>query len=349
MRIWSDKLAAQLAKGLAPLYVIAGDEPLLSGELADAVRAAARKQGFDERESHTVVNANQFDWAGCFGGLDNLSLFATRKIVELRLPNGKPGREGGAALTALAGDPPQDHLFLIHLPKLDGNTRKTKWVTTLENNGVWVDVRAPEPAALPGWLRDRARQAGVTLETDAAQSLAARTEGNLLAAQQELDMLALLMPGETITAAHIAGAVADGARFDVYQLADAAVGQNAKRALRILHGLRREGTADALISWVLTREAMRLFDIWIEMRNGAAFGAAMRKHRIWDKQQPAYQRALRAHNQASIEAMAQRAGVTDRAVKGAARVPPLAALLELLLLIASPATRTLRTPDAAGF
>ncbi len=348
MKLYPEKLPAQLAKGLAPLYIIAGDEPLLTGEAADSIRAAARRQGYDEREAHTVVNASQFDWEQCLGGLDNLSLFASRKVVELRLPTGKPGREGGAALTALAQDLPPDHLFLVHLPKLDKSSRASKWATTLEKNGAWIDVYAPDPRELPHWLSARALQAGITLDAAAAQGLAARTEGNLLAAQQELDMLALLLPGQTITAEHIAGSVADGARFDVYQLADAAVGQDVKRALRILHGLRREGTADALISWVLTREATRLFDIWAQMRNGTAFGVAARKHGIWDRQQPAYQRALRAHNPASLERMARRAGLTDRAVKGAAPVPPVGALLELLLLIARPGSALLATPDAAG-
>jgi len=345
VKVYADKLQAQLAKGLAPIYVIAGDEPLLTGEVADSVRAAAREQGFDERDSHTVVNAAQFKWEDCFRGLANLSLFASRKIVEIRLPNGKPGREGGAALTTLAQDPPPDNLFLIHLPKLDGTSKKAKWAKTLEGAGVWVDVYPPEPQQLPRWLSARAQQAGITLDAEAAQALAMRTEGNLLAAQQELNMLALLMPGETVTAEHIAGSVADGARFDLFQLSDAAVGQDVRRALRVLHGLRREGTADPLISWALAREAVRLSDMWVDLQNGASADKVFAKHRIWKKQQAAYHRALKAHNRASLERMVARAGFTDRAVKGAEGVTPLTALLELVLLIARPADPVLRTPD----
>lgn len=334
MKLRPENIAAHLAKQLAPVYVISGDEPLICGEVADAVRAAARERGFTERESHAVINANTFDWSDSLAGLDNLSLFASRRIFELRIPNGKPGREGGAALTALAASPAEDTLYLVHLPRLDKRSKSAKWAGSLEQAGVWIDVYPPETPELPAWLTQRARQAGLQLDREAAAMLAERTEGNLLAAQQELARLALLMPGATITATQISDSVADGARFDVFQLTDAAVGQDVKRALRILFGLRREGTADTLISWALTREALTLVNLWAEMQGGAQAATAYRKCGIWGKRQSAYNRALRAHSETSVRQLAASASHTDRTVKGAGS--SWAALLELVMLIAQP-------------
>ncbi len=335
MKLHPDKLASHLQQQqLAPLYVISGDEPLICGEVADAVRRAGREQGYTEREAHAVLNANRFDWRGCLAGMDNMSLFAERRLFELRIPNGKPGREGGAALAELAGAPADDTLYLIHLPRLDKRSKATKWAASLEQAGVWLDVYEPDAAKLPGWLVQRARQAGVQLDNEAAAMLAARTEGNLLAAQQEIERLALLMPGGTVTTEQIADSVADGARFDVFQLADAALGQNVARALRILFGLRREGTADALICWALTREALTLVNVWMELQRGEAAAGVFRKCGIWNTRQPAYNRALRAHSEASLRRLADCAARTDRTVKGAGS--SWVALLELVMLLAQP-------------
>ena len=189
MKLRSDKLAEHLQQQLAPVYVISGDEPLMCGELADALRRTAREQGYTERESHAVANANRFDWRGCLSGTDNLSLFASRRLFELRIPNGKPGREGGAALAEMAAAPADDTLYLIHLPRLDKRSKAAKWATGLEQVGVWIDVYEPDAARLPDWLGQRARKAGLQLDGEAASMLAARTEGNLLAAQQEIEKL----------------------------------------------------------------------------------------------------------------------------------------------------------------
>lgn len=337
MKSYPDKIAAQLAKGLAPIYVVAGDEPLVAGEVADSIRIAARAAGYEERESHVVTNANQFDWQNCFASLDNLSLFASRRIFELRLPNGKPGREGGAALTELAARPPADTVFIIHLPKLDGTAKRSKWAASLEKGGVWVDVYEPRPQELMGWLARRASGAGLNFERDALAALAARTEGNLLAAKQEIDRLALLLPGATITASQVTGSVADGARFDVYQLADAALGQNPRRALRVLLGLRREGAANAFVLWALNREVTQLVDAWAEVNGGGRLEDFFSRKRIWQARQGLYRRAMQAHTDTSIRHLAARAAEADRIVKGAAFGSPDGAMQELVMLLASPA------------
>lgn len=336
MKVYPDKLNAQLAKGLAPIYTVSGEDPLLTGEAADAIRAVAREQGYDERESHVVTNAAQFDWQKPFAGLDNLSLFASRRIFELRLPSGRPGREGGAALTELAGDPPPDTLCIIHLGKIDGSIRKAKWLKSLDKAGVWVDCLPLKAEQLPAWLASRARSAGLQLDTEAAQVLAARTEGNLLAAQQELDKLTLLSPGQNISAAQILDSVADGARYDTFKLADAALGQDAQRAVRMLYGLRRDGTAPPQVSWALARESSALINVWAEIQAGTPVGRAMQLAGVWQQKQPLFRKALQSHNEASVRRLARQVALTDRIVKGAHYGAPWNALLELVLLMARP-------------
>ena len=220
MKLTANKLQAQLSKGLSPIYFVSGDDPLLCGEVTDAIRAAAREQGYEERESHSADA--RFDWSGLRAGLDNLSLFAARKIVEVRLTTGKPGREGGAAIVELVADPPPDTLFIISSPKLDSRTAKTKWAQTLEREAVWVNVAALAPEQLPGWLAGRMRAAGLDFDDDAVEVLAARTEGNLLAAKQEIDKLVLLDEGR-VTGEIMRESVADGARFDVTLSRDALI------------------------------------------------------------------------------------------------------------------------------
>ncbi|HJP03871.1 MAG: DNA polymerase III subunit delta [Chromatiales bacterium] len=342
MKITADKITSQLSKGLSPVWFISGDQPLLVGEAMDAVRAAARAEGFDERESH-VADA-RFNWDKLLAGLDNLSLFANRKIVEVRLATGKPGREGGAAIAELVANPPPDTLFIISSPKLDSATSKTKWAKTIATGGVYVDVRAPGPGQLPGWLRGRLRAAGLECDDEALELLALRVEGNLLAAQQEISKLSLLAGGKPVTAEVVQRSVADGARYDVFQLADAAIGQDVKRAVRILYGLRREGVAPELTLWALARESSTLVSLWTRVEQGTPPGRAMSEARVWSSRQPMLSRALRSHDQGSIRRLAAKASLTDRIVKGASPGLPWNALLELVLLIAQP-----QRPMLAGY
>jgi DNA polymerase-3 subunit delta len=334
VKLTADKIKTQVSGGLSPIYFVSGDDPLLCGEVTDIIRAEARHQGFEERESHSADA--RFDWSDLRAGLDNLSLFAARKIVEVRLVTGKPGREGGAAIADLVADPPQDTLFIISSPRLDSRTAKTKWAQALEKNAVWVNVGAPTPAQLPAWLGLRMRDAGLEFEQEAMEMLAARTEGNLLAAQQEIDKLVLLAEGRRITAEVVHEVVADGARFDVFQLGDAAVGQDPARAIRILYGLRKEGVAPALTLWALGREAGLIVSLWTRMEQGMPAGRAMNEARVWRSRQGLVGRALKAHTETSVRRLAAKASLTDRIVKGASPGQPWNALLELVLSIAQP-------------
>ncbi|MDP6436145.1 MAG: DNA polymerase III subunit delta [Gammaproteobacteria bacterium] len=342
MKITADKITSQLSKGLSPVWFISGDQPLLVGEAVDAVRAGARAEGFDERESH-VADA-RFNWDKLLGGLDNLSLFANRKIVEVQLATGKPGREGGAAIVELAANPPPDTLFIISSPKLDSSTAKTKWAKTLASDGVYVEVRSPKPGQLPGWLRGRLRDAGLECDNEALELLAQRVEGNLLAAQQEINKLVLLAEGQRVTAEVVQRSVADGSRYDVFQLADAAIGQDVTRAVRILYGLRSEGVAPELTLWALARETNTLVSLWACVEQGTPPGRAMSEARVWSSKQPMLSRALKNHDQGSIRKLAAKASLTDRIIKGASPGLPWNALLELVLLIARP-----QHPVLAGY
>lgn len=331
MRITADKIASRLGKNLAPVWVVAGDEPLLVGEAVDLIRAAARDQGYEERESYSADA--RFDWEKLRASFDNLSLFATRKIVEIRLPTGKPGRQGGAAITDLVADLPADILFIFILPRIDKRTGASKWAQALQQ-GVWADVRDVAPEQLPAWISQRMQQAGLQAEPAAVELMAMRIEGNLMAAQQEISKLALLAEGERITPEMVQRSVADGARFDVFQLADAAVGQNVARAVRILYGLRKEGVAPALTLWALVREVNALVGVWAKVDQGAAPGRAMNEARIWRSRQPLYAQALRRHDEASMRNMLASASLADKIVKGARPGAPWGVLLELVLLVA---------------
>jgi len=342
VKLTADKLASQVAKGLAPIYFVCGDEPLLVGETIDAIRAAARQQGYDERESYSADA--RFDWAALRAGLNNMSLFASRKIVEIRLTTGKPGQKGGAAITELVAAPPPDTLFILSAPQIDKRTASSKWAQALERNAVWVGIRPLATEQLPAWIGQRMAAAGLTCDDAALEILADRVEGNLLAAQQEISKLALLADGKRITSEFVSQSVADGARFDVYQLADAALSQDVSRAVRILYGLRSEGVAPALTLWALVREVNALISVWARVEQGVPAGRAMNEARIWRARQPLLSRALKNHTEASVRRLAASAGVADRIVKGARLGQPWNALLELVLLIARPGR-----PALAGY
>ena len=344
VKLTADKIASQVGKGLAPIYFVCGDEPLIVGETIDTIRTAARQQGYDERESHSADA--RFDWAALRSGLNNMSLFASRKIVEIRLATGKPGRQGGAALVELVANPPPDTLFIISSPQIDKRTSSSKWAQTLERDAIWVSIYALPPERLPAWIAQRMKVVGLTADDEALEILAQRVEGNLLAAQQEISKLALLAEGQRLTADFVRQSVADGARFDIYQLADAAISQDVGRAVRILYGLRSEGVAPALTLWALVREANVLISLWTRVEQGAPAGRAMNDARIWRARQPLFARALKNHTEASVRRLAASASVTDRIVKGARLGQPWNALLELVLLIAQPGRPALAGYDA---
>ncbi|MFT3907364.1 MAG: DNA polymerase III subunit delta [Steroidobacteraceae bacterium] len=253
MKLNSEGLTAQLAERLLPVYLVSGDEPLLASEAADAIRGRAREQGFSEREVFFLDRTNA-SWEALRASGQALSLFASRRIMELRLPSGRPGNQAATLLQTIeqAGD---DQLVLILTDKLEREVQQSEWVRAVEKRGGWLAVWPVERGRLPQWLRQRFAAAGLKADAAAIELLAERSEGNLLAARQEIEKLALLKGrGATVSAADVAASSSDSARFDVFQLAPAIQGRDAARVLRILAGLQAEGTEAVLVLWALARE-----------------------------------------------------------------------------------------------
>ena len=275
MRTYTDQVARTLEKGLAPVWLIAGDEPLLTGEAADLVRARARKEGFTGRD--LFVTDRNFDWSEVATASRTLSLFSERRILEIRMPTARPGKEGGAALAALAADPGPGNLVLVITTRPEKDAWSSAWLKAFEKHGVFVQSLPVEIAKLPRWISERASKAGLVLEPGAAEFLAERVEGNLLAAQQEIEKLALLTPAGRVSMDAMQAAVANSARYSVYQLGEAALDGDAPRTLRILEGLRAEGAEPPLVLWALCRELRALADV----RNGIqkkTYGANAERH-----------------------------------------------------------------------
>jgi len=256
LRLTAEQLPAALKAGLRPVYLVSGDEPLLIEEAADAIRAAARAAGYTERNVFFVERG--FAWDELTHATQSLSLFAQRRLVELRMPSGKPDK-GAAQLAQLAADPPPDVLCLVIAGKLDKKASDAAWVQAFASHGAWVTIWPVSAAQLPAWLAARARRAGAVLDPAAAQLIADRVEGNLLAANQEIDKLALLATDATIGTDLVRRSVGDSARYDVFQLAEAAAAGEAGRALHVLQGLKSEGVEPTLILWALVREVRGLW------------------------------------------------------------------------------------------
>lgn len=333
MKLASGSLAARLGKGLEPLYVLCGDEPLLADEALELIREAARRDGCGEREVH--VAERSFDWDAFAGGLQNLSLFASRRLIELRLPSGKPGEAGGRFFTALAERPAAETVMVVVLPALDSKSSHSKWATALAKAAVWVELRPPPRGQLPQWLRGRLARLGLDAGDEALDLLAARVEGNLLAAKQEIDKLALLAGGGTITAEAVREAVADGARFDVFQLADAALSRDVARTVRVLHGLQREGEAGVLVLWSLGRDITSLAALVAGLQLGRSADAALADAEIWSSRAELFRRAARGRSAADGRRLLQRVALADRIVKGARPGDSWRALFEVALDLSS--------------
>ena len=321
MLLKADGLAAHLqarckSGALAPIYVVAGDEPLLAIEAADAIRTAARAMGHSERE---VLHADaRFDWSRLEQATTALSLFAEKRIVELRLPGGKPGKAGGEALREFAASPPADLLALIALPRLDRDTRGSRWAAALEHAAVWIDVERIERQALPEWIGGRLARNRQRACREALEFIADRVEGNLLAAHQEIGKLALLHPPGELSLEQVADAVLNVARYDVYALVPALLAGDGGRALRLLDGLRVEGEPLPLVLWVVAEELRTLLRAQEAVAGGKPFGTVARELRIWGPREKLMPKALRRLPAATLAALLARCADVDRLVKGLA-------------------------------
>lgn len=314
MQLRLEALEGHLSKGLAPLYVITSDEHLLALEAADKIRRAARAAGHTERDVLTVERT--FKWGELLAANQALSLFGDKKLIELRIPGGKPGKDGSAALQAYAKDLSPDNLTLITLPKLDWQTAKASWVTTLQQAAVYIEIPNIERAQLPGWIGMRLSAQGQSADRQSLDFIADRVEGNLLAAHQEIQKLGLLHEPGKLTFEQVHDAVLNVARYDVFKLSEAMLSGDAARLARMLDGLKGEGEALPLVLWAVSEEIRTLLKLKSGMAQGRPLGALLKEYRIWGPRERMMEPALRRVSLATLEAALQDAAQVDKMVKG---------------------------------
>ena len=320
MQIKPEQLAAHLARGLRPLYTVWGDEPLLAQEAADAIRAAARAAGCTERQVHTVAGAH-FDWGSLLGAAQAMSLFAERQLIEIRIPSGKPGKDGSEALQRyceLLGD---ENITIVTLPRLDRQQQGSAWFSALDGAGLSVRVDPVERRALPQWIAQRLAAQGQQVEAGEAGQrtlafFADRVEGNLLAAHQEITKLALLYPKGTLGFEQIEAAVLNVARYDVFKLGEAVLAGQAGRALRMLEGLRAEGDAPVLVHWTLAEDIRGLKRVKEALDAGKPMPVALREARAWGAKERLFERVAPLLTTNALAALLEAAQVCDGLVKG---------------------------------
>jgi len=308
------QLAGHLARGLGPLYVVHGDEPLLAMEAGDLVRAAARAAGFEERE--VLVAEHGFKWDAFAAANRNLGLFGARRLIDLRIPSGKPGVDGARVLEDCAANPHSDTLTLVTLPRLDRAAQSSAWFAAMEQGGTVVAIQPVEREELPRWLAARLARQNQRASADTLQFLADTTEGNLLAATQEVEKLGLLLPEGQLDPDAVLHATADVARFDVFQLSEAGLAGDAARALRILAALEAQGEGVPLLIWQLGEDLHALSSVMAATASGTPLASAVRGARVWGKRQAALERAVQRLEPAAIAPLLLRLARLDALAKG---------------------------------
>ena len=330
MRISTEQLAQQLARELRPLYTVFGDEPLLSLEATDRIRAKARADGYAEREVLTAESG--FKWSQLAMAASSQSLFASLKLLEIRIPNGKPGVEGAAALQAFCAHLPPDTVTLFYLPELDWRAQKAAWFEALDRSGITVESKAVSRKALPQWLAARLNAQGQTADTEALAFISDKVEGNLMAAFQEVQKLALLFPPGAISFEQIREAVLDVARYDVFNLGETLLEGDAVRLTRMLEGLQGEGAAPPMALWAVAEEIRAIGRVLDAATSGRPLTQVMRDARVWGAaHQNLMQQNVRRFTAAQVTQGLRHAAAIDRMVKGLAKGDVWDELLRLML------------------
>ena len=320
MQIRLDQLATHLQKNLRPLYTLWGDEPLLAQEAGDAIRAAARAAGHSERQVHVVSGAH-FNWSALLGAAQAMSLFADKQLIEIRIPSGKPGKEGSEALQRYCEMLSDDVVTVLQLPRLDRQQQASAWFSALDAVGVTIRIDAIERKALPQWIAQRlALQGQRVLAGEAGQQTLAffadRVEGNLLAAHQEIQKLGLLYPAGELSFEQIEAAVLNVARYDVFKLGEAVLAGQVARALRMLDGLQAEGEAAVLVHWTLSEDIRALKRARDALAAGKPLPMALREARVWGAKERLFERALPLFSDNALAQLLHAAQVCDGLVKG---------------------------------
>jgi DNA polymerase-3 subunit delta len=314
MQLRLDALDAHLSKSLAPLYVITSDEHLLALEAADKIRKAARAQGLTERE--VLVAERYFKWGELLAANQSQSLFGDRKLIELRIPSGKPGKDGGQALQEYVGSLNPDNVTLITLPKLDWQTAKAAWVGALQQAGMYIDIPLVDRTHLPAWIGMRLAAQQQSADKQSVEFIADRVEGNLLAAHQEIQKLGLLYPAGKLSFEQVQDAVLNVARYDVFKLNEAMLSGDAARLVRMIEGLKGEGEALPLVLWAMAEEIRTLLKLRAGVAQGKSLGMLMKEYRIWGSRERLMEPALRRLKLPMLESALQEAAQIDKMVKG---------------------------------
>jgi DNA polymerase-3 subunit delta len=337
VKIPTSQLPSALKKTLLPCYLVTGDEPLLVLEALDAIRAQAAARGFTTRELNVVMPG--FDWEALAGAAGNLSLFAEKRIFEIRLPGGRADRKGAAAIEELVSQAGADLLLLVSAAKLEKGAQNAAWVKALESSGAIVQVWPVGPRELPGWIAERLRRLDVRPDRDAMRLIADRVEGNLLAADQEIRKLGLLLGAGAVSAADVEAAVASSSRYDVFKLIDAAVGGDATRAVRILRGLRAEGLEAVPLVFMLARELRMLTRLAENVRAGRELGKALAQAGVWRNRQGLVRACVGRHSADDFYRLLKLAFGADAAAKGQSPHDPWQLATEIVLGLAVPGAK----------
>ena len=315
MRLYPEKLASHLQQQLLPVYLVSGDEPLLIQECCDQIRHRAREQGCREREL-IEGGSSSFNWQDLLHSAASMSLFADRRLIELRLPSGKPGAEGSSALCEYLEIASGDDVLLLVCGKIDKQSTTSKWYKALDKVGATIQVWPIAAKDLPRWLQQRVRAAGMNIDNDALQLLCDRVEGNLLAAVQEVEKLKLLALDTTITLQTVTAAVSDNARYNLFDMTDKALQGNASASLRMLHGLRAEGSEPPVVLWNLVREIRTLYEAQLDCDKGQSAQQALGARHVWPSRMPFMQAALTRHDTQSLSLLLEQTALVDGSIKG---------------------------------
>ena len=334
MQIKLEQLGPALRKSLLPVYLISGNEPLQVGEAADDIRQMARQAGYADREVLDMDEVNA--WHELHTEAESLSIFADKKLIDLRLASAKPGQDGGKALAAYCQHLPENTILLITMGKLESSALKAQWCQAIDAVGAIVRVWPLQGAELGHWLQRRAERRGIQCDADALRVLANRIEGNLLAAAQEIEKLYIQHGQARISKAMIEADVADNSRFDVFKLGDALLAGNLNRAARILHGLQAEGIAAPVVLWALSREARLLYTLRTELTAGAAPDAVFKKLQVWDNRKQALQAAQSRFKVVELQRILQYCAIADQQIKGQLAGDSWEKLFEICVLFCKP-------------
>ena len=314
MPLKPEQLESALERSIAPIYLVSGDEPLLSLECCDLIRTKAQGAGYTDRQ---VFDAENLNWDQIVSETQAMSLFSDRRILEIRVKNGKVGTEGSKVLTQICENPPQDILILVDCGKLDRNQQRAKWVKSIDSVGLHVHIWPIKPKELPYWLSARLSQAGIKANRQAIAVLAERVEGNLLAAKQEIEKLKLLLDGNEVDAQAMSAAVADSARYDVFTLLDRILAGDADEVTRTLKGLREEGNDTLSILWAICREVRMLIQVSDALAKGQSLDTACQKAGVWKNRQPLVRSALQRLKPARLNLLLRQGRLVDQLSKGA--------------------------------